>query len=221
MKYLVLLLPILMMGCSMIPTTGVNREYDVRVYIQHNTGPVELSIPMTVDAMSDTKQDTSGEARVTPDVKLQLTQPGSTGAMSGADSILKDTVSRFQSILKKDAEQKAIEQLPVTPPVMVPVPNPPAAVDPIYPDKLTTEEGVFWGRPNGDRPQWYFSKDFKEYPKTILLNIPGCYENTVINHNGIRYDVGNLVFKQSDVANRHMVIVAPQSCKSDTASISY
>ncbi len=326
MRYLLLLLPMLMMGCADSSTTGTNREYDIRVDISQNTGPVSLAFPLNVDATSSTDQTTEGEASIAPDVNLQLVQPGATGSLSGADSTIKDTISKFQNILRRDAEKEAVEQLPVvTPPVVVPVPAEPTIPEDIPPSEggltyetyflntqtaspeggkvlalcpgdtrrfdkctadgvnlpfhrlynggslywnmneapkgdivcvldgkqylypatnndhrgrvtgsckkptevspitsdLTREDGKYHGRPNGDRPQWYFTKDLKDYPKTIILDIPGCFDSKVINHDGIRYDVDSLVLKQSDVAGRHMAILAPQSCKSEIATITY
>ena len=112
MRYLLLLLPLMLFGCADSSTTGTNREYDIRVDISGNSGPVSLTFPLTVDATSSTDQTTEGEASIAPDVNLQLVQPGATGSLSGADSVLKDTVSRFQNILQKDAEKEAVEQLP-------------------------------------------------------------------------------------------------------------
>jgi hypothetical protein len=130
MKYL-LLLPLLLLplfGCADSSTTGNIRGYDIRVDISQNSAPVSLTFPLTVDATSSTDQTTEGEASIAPDVNLQLVQPGATGSLSGADSILKDTVSKFQNLLKKDAEQEAVEQLPVVPSVA-----PPAAEEPVAP----------------------------------------------------------------------------------------
>ena len=144
MKYLLLLLPLVLLGCADSSTTGTNREYDIRVDISQNTGPVSLTFPLTVDATSSTDQTTEGEASVAPDVNLQLVQPGATGSLSGADSILKDTVSKFQNLLRKDAEKEAIEQLPATPPVAkepVAAPEAPAApAEPVSPSEPNTEE---------------------------------------------------------------------------------
>jgi hypothetical protein len=126
MKYLALVFLIALTGCADSSTTGNIRGYDIRVDISQNSAPVSLTFPLTVDATSANDQTTEGEASITPDVNFQLVQPGATGSLSGADSTIKDTISKFQNILRRDAEQEAIEQLPViTPPIVVPVPTEP------------------------------------------------------------------------------------------------
>lgn len=230
MKYLLLLLPLtLMMGCADSSTTGTNREYDIRVDISQNTGPVSLTFPLTVDATSATDQTTKGEASITPDINLQLVQPGATGSLSGADSTIKDTISKFQNILKRDAEKEAIEQLSTEPATETPAepatetPSEPTETpsEPTATDDIRTETGTYHGRHNGDRPTWYFSKDFNQYPTPIIVNIPGCLANKLIDHNGIRYESGGLILKQSDVPGRHMAMVMSSSCQSEAATITY
>jgi hypothetical protein len=141
MRYLLLLLPLMLLGCADSSTTGTNREYDIRVDISQNTGPVSLTFPLNVDSTSSTDQTTEGQASISPDIRLQLTEGAATGAMSGADSLIKDVVSKYQPTIKREAEKQVIEQLPTkpaAPSAPVPVPDPPADIPPAN-DPMTYE----------------------------------------------------------------------------------
>lgn len=96
-------------------------------------------------------------------------------------------------------------------------PKPPPTVDP---PTATKESGRYHGRFNGDRPTWYFSKNFSTYPKKFTLDVPGCYSGS-IEHNGVRYEKGGVILKQSDVSGRGMALVLPSSCKGTKATIEF
>jgi hypothetical protein len=106
---------------------------------------------------------------------------------------------------EKEAEKDSTEPQVVAPPVAA----------------NKTESGRYHGRHNGDRPTWYFSKNFNQYPSPITVNIPGCLANKSITHNGVRYESGGLILKQSEVSGRGMAMVMSSSCKSETATIAY
>ncbi|MDR3089412.1 MAG: hypothetical protein LBU39_06305 [Desulfobulbaceae bacterium] len=86
----------------------------------------------------------------------------------------------------------------------------------------TREDGAYHGRGNGNRPLWYFSKKMASYPSTIYLTVPGCgYDHVSVTHNGKRYEVGGILFKQSDVSGRGMALHVAASCGSRSAYIEY
>jgi hypothetical protein len=111
---------------------------------------------------------------------------------------------------KKEAEKEAKKETEKDSTVVAP---------PVAANK--TESGRYHGRHNGDRPTWYFSKNFNQYPSPITVNIPGCLANKSITHNGVRYESGGLILKQSDVSGRGMAMVMSSSCQSETATIAY
>jgi hypothetical protein len=217
MRYLLLLLPLALLGCADSSTTGSIREYDITVNIHDNRGPVNLEFPLSVDATSSTDQITENASDIAPDLRLQLTEGGSTSALSGADSVLDGITSTLSAQLKEKAVEEAAKDLGVEMPVKAEEP----AEAPTATDDIQTESGTYHGRHNGDRPTWYFAKDFAQYPTPLMVDIPGCVENKLIEHDGVRYDTDGLILKQSDVAGRHMAIVAPSSCQSETATIAY
>ncbi len=95
-----------------------------------------------------------------------------------------------------------------------PAPEPTAAGD-------TREEGLYWGRHNGNRPTWYFSKPMRDYPQQFTVVVDGCATVNITSHNGYRYVEGSTIVKQSDVSGRGLVVVASAGCYSKTAHIIY
>jgi hypothetical protein len=208
-----LLLPLMLLGgCADSSTTGTVREYNIRVAIHDNWGPVTLDFPLRVDAVSENDQTTENASDLSPDIRLQLTEGGGTGTMAGADAALKDVTSKLRDSIKEAALERVKEQVEAQKPEE---PDTPVS------DDIRTETGTYHGRHNGDRPTWYFSKDLKDYPTPIMVDIPGCFTNRLIEHDGVRYESGGLILKQSDVSGRGMAIVAPSSCTSETATIAY
>lgn len=84
-----------------------------------------------------------------------------------------------------------------------------------------TEEGTYWGRFNGNRPTWYYSKTMAEYPQQFTVVIEGCVIVEVTNNNGIRFESGDTIVKQSDVPGRGMAVIGAASCYSKTSYINY
>jgi hypothetical protein len=133
MRYLLLLLPLMLFGCADSSTTGTNREYDIRVDIRDNAGPVVFIVPVLADATSVNDQITENASDIAPDVRLQLTEGAAQSAMSGADALIKDVVSKYQPMIKREAEKQVIEQLPTAPPPAVEEPVTPAEPEDIPP----------------------------------------------------------------------------------------
>ena len=84
-----------------------------------------------------------------------------------------------------------------------------------------TETGLYWGRYNGDRPQWYFSKPMRDYPDSFTIEVVGCATVTVTGNNGHRYVEGATIVKQSDVAGRGMCVLTSAGCHSETCYCHY
>lgn len=87
----------------------------------------------------------------------------------------------------------------------------------------TVEDGLYWGRHNGDRATWYFTKKMSEYPISLVVDVPGCYSGLQVINNGVRWvdPVSGLIVKQSDVAGRGLALITPASCKYKAATLSY
>jgi hypothetical protein len=117
----------------------------------------------------------------------------------------KEAKEEAEKVAEKEAEKDSTEPQVVVPPVAA----------------NKTESGRYHGRHNGDRPTWYFSKNFNQYPSPITVNIPGCLANKSITHNGVRYESGGLILKQSEVSGRGMAMVMSSSCQSEAATITY
>lgn len=83
-------------GCA--PTTGTNREYDIPVSVTSNTGTVNITLEMKVDATSSSEQE--AYPVISPTTRLQLTEGGSTAA--GEASTLKDVASTLRNKLNSD-----------------------------------------------------------------------------------------------------------------------
>ena len=91
-----------------------------------------------------------------------------------------------------------------------------------------TESGItktdnLWyrGRTNGNRPTFYAPRDMKDYPSTFDVSIANCRSFTVNNNNGRRWEGGGYIVKQSHVSSRGLALVAPASCNSSTAKITF
>lgn len=83
-----------------------------------------------------------------------------------------------------------------------------------------TDKGSYHGRTNGNRPTWYFPKNMSQYPSTFTVSIAGCSSFRVAN-NGKRYVTGGYIVKQSHVSGRGVALLAPSSCGSRVATITY
>ena len=84
--------------------------------------------------------------------------------------------------------------------------------------------GVYDGRILGDRPTWRWDNPLlrmKDLPSQFTLDIPGCYDTMQVPNNGVRYDAPNgVTLKQSD-GHPGIAVLAPSSCHSTQAYISY
>ncbi len=85
----------------------------------------------------------------------------------------------------------------------------------------STEKGLYWGRHNGDRPTWYYSKSMSRYPNQFTVVIDGCSTVTVTSNNGSRWTGGGIIVKQSDVSGRGMAVIGSAGCSSRTSHINY
>lgn len=95
-----------------------------------------------------------------------------------------------------------------------PAPEPAAVGD-------SRDEGLYWGRHNGNRPTWYFPKSMGSYPQQFTMVIDGCATVNVTNNNGSRFVEGSTIVKQSDVPGRGLAVVGSAGCYSRTAYILY
>ncbi len=84
-----------------------------------------------------------------------------------------------------------------------------------------TEEGLYWGRYNGNRPTWYYSKTMASYPQQFTVVIEGCATVEVTSNNGIRFESGATIIKQSDVPGRGMAVIGSAGCYSKRSYINY
>ncbi len=85
----------------------------------------------------------------------------------------------------------------------------------------STEKGLYWGRHNGNRPTWYFSRAMRDYPQQFTVVIDGCATVQVTNNNGTRFESGATIIKQSDVSGRGMAVVGSAGCYSRTSHITF
>jgi len=85
----------------------------------------------------------------------------------------------------------------------------------------TYEEGLYWGRHNGNRPTWYFSKPMRDYPQQFTVVIEGCATVAVTSNNGTRFVEGATIIKQSDVPGRGMAVIGSAGCYSKLCHIIY
>lgn len=83
------------------------------------------------------------------------------------------------------------------------------------------EDGIYWGRHNGNRPTWYFSRRMEDYPDTFTIVVDGCATVEVTGNNGHRFVEGSTIVKQSDVSGRGLAVVASAGCYSKTAHLIY
>jgi hypothetical protein len=95
--------------------------------------------------------------------------------------------------------------------------------DVIEPDDLTTstkEMGDYIGKTNGGMPTFYFSRNMSQYPEKLFLTVKNVLPRTEIQNNGVRWDNGNVVLKQSEVSGRGMGLVV-RSGKTQQAWIEF
>jgi len=84
-----------------------------------------------------------------------------------------------------------------------------------------TEQGLYWGRHNGNRPTWYYSKAMARYPQQFTVVIEGCATVDVTSNNGRRFVSGSTIVKQSDVPGRGMAVIGSAGCYSRKSHINY
>jgi len=220
-----LLIVLGLIGCGKTaPTIGGSadssqRKYNIPIKITNNKAPVNVTQHLYVDKTQSETSTSSGQTgatlptTITTDVSAALAQGGATNSLveEGGKLLLKGVTSTAK-YLNERMEQVATQQKPSEGEV-----NLPKIQDPT----MVTEPLTYHGRYNGDRATWYAAKDLKDYPQTFVIEIPGCTTFSVNAHDGKRVEHKGYIVKQSDVAGRGLGVVAPQSCQSQDATISY
>jgi len=98
MKTFLAAIALVLLVCGCAPTTGTNREYDIPVTVSSNTGTVNITLEMKVDATSAAEQTSSPV--ISPTTRMQLTEGGSTAA--GEASTLQDVASTLRQKLNSE-----------------------------------------------------------------------------------------------------------------------
>lgn len=232
-------LGLLVMGCA--PTTGTNREYDIPVTVSSNTGTVNITLEMKVDATSATDQ--TATPAISPTTRLQLTEGGSTAA--GEASTLSDVASKWiaeQS--KKDSEDPVTNNNQSTTTVK-PDSTVVTAVDeekeqtgteePVTTDTVFTKMETFTYYNTGDNGKhaWRIPKVGTSFGKTIKLVFESGYtavipdtskrfakKNGLIYRPGTGEKVGTIT---NDIQTSHggIYLYAPVGDTSKTVTIYY
>lgn len=88
---------------------------------------------------------------------------------------------------------------------------------------IASQSESMWyrGRTNPDRPTWYAPRNMSAYGKSFTVEIHGCRTLEITNSNGSRWESGGYLCKQSDVSGRGMACLAPSSCGSRSATVSW
>lgn len=223
-----LLMALMLTGCGKTaPTAGGSadssqREYNIPIEITNNKAPVTFTQNVFVDKNQSETSESSGQtganlsAEIKTDLDAALSQGGSTTSLvtEGGKAILEgltSTAKYLNTKISQSAAAKAVE------PSATEVSDPPELKD----SAMVTEPLRYHGRHNGDRATWYGSKNLSAYPQTFIIEVPGCTKFSINSHDGNRIEHEGYVVKQSGVDGRGMAIVAPQSCQSQEAAISY
>lgn len=220
-----LLMAFILTGCGAksIPTAGGSadssvRKYDVPIIVKNNRAAVDVRINLMVDKDQTETSSSSGQTgatlptSITTDVSAALAQGGATSSLVGeGGKLLLKGVTSTAKYLNQRLEQIAAAKSE----------DPTPAIPDIEDPTMITEALRYHGRHNGDRATWYAKKELKNYPQTFVIEIPGCTTFSVNEHDGKRIEHGGYIIKQSDVTGRGLVVVAPQSCQSRDATLSY
>ncbi len=99
--------------------------------------------------------------------------------------------------------------------------TPTAVAEPAPEPTSGTEQGLYWGRHNGNRPTWYYSKSMSKYPQQFTVVIEGCATVEVTSNNGSRFVSGSTIVKQSDVPGRGMAVIGSAGCYSRKSYINF
>ena len=220
-----LLMVFVLSGCGKTsPTAGGSidssgREYAIPITIANNQAAVTFNQNLYVDKDQAETSSSSGQTgatlptSITTDVSAALAQGGATNSLieEGGKLLLKGVTSTAK-YLNQRMEQIAAAKSedPMT-----------LAIPDIEDPTMITEALRYHGRHNGDRATWYAKKELKNYPQTFVIEIPGCMTFSVNEHDGKRIEHGGYIIKQSDVPGRGLAVVAPQSCQSRDATLSY
>lgn len=165
-------------GCSRHDTHGT--EKDIRVTANFNTGGGNITItsPLTLDSTSDTKQDTAGTSTISPPIRLQLTEGGSTAG--GDSSPMSDIRSRLENTLDSGNTTTTTTST-VTTNYKENEDNVVKGEDPVEEvsqGKEEVSEDLDWknkatytsyGKRNGDRYAWRIPKKGPEFGEPIKL----------------------------------------------------
>lgn len=222
-----LLMAFILTGCGAksIPTAGGSadssvRNYDAPIIVKNNRAAVDVRINLMVDKDQTETSSSSGQTgatlptSITTDVSAALAQGGATNSLveEGGKLLLKGITSTAKYLNQRMEQIAAAEQETLTGEIITPDIEDPTMI---------TEVLRYHGRHNGDRATWYAKKELKNYPQIFVIEIPGCTTFSVNEHDGKRIEHGGYIIKQSDVTGRGLAVVAPQSCQSRDATLSY
>ena len=202
-SWLLVVLVMLLLGACAKPGSGVTKNYEIDMETDTGSNVVILVLDADVDSNTAVRQDAKADART--QVDAALSQPGKVAEAAG--------------VVEGLLEAGNVPEKKTTPPAK----TTPTAV--VKPAGDITENGVYWGRHNGDRATWYFAKNMTDYPDVISLTVVGCVSNVQVKTTEVdddgnpRFVVGGYVIKQSDVPGRAMAVVAPQDCDATVARI--
>lgn len=212
-------------GTKMLPTAGGSadssvRNYDAPITIKNNKASVTVSVHLMVDKDQTETSSSSGQTgataptSITTDVSAALAQGGATNSLveEGGKLLLKGVTSTAK-YLNKRMEQVTAAKASIEPVEI--------SSTEIKDPTMITETFKYHGRHNGDRATWYAKNNLKDYPQTFIVEIPGCTKFSVNAHDGNRIEHTGYIIKQSEVAGRGLGLIAPQSCQSKDATISY
>jgi len=214
--WLTLLVMMVFLGGCAAPESAITKTYEIEQETDDGHNILVLIFDADVDSKSTVKQDAKTDARTKLDAALAQTGSTQQNARENAGAVMEG----IKSVLGAAGSEKKEAAAVVSPDVVAP----PIVTQPAG---ETTENGLYWGRHNGDRATWYFTKSMTAYPDIIYLTVDGCVsgvkvKTTEVDHEGNpRFVIDGYIVKQSDVSGRGMAVVAPSSCLSEKASIAY
>lgn len=89
-----------------------------------------------------------------------------------------------------------------------------------WPPGEAVEVASYFGVTNGGRPTFYFSQLMSAYPSSFTIDVEGC-ARVLVSNDGVRFEGGGLVVKQSEVPGRGMGVIALPSCTSSRCYLTY
>lgn len=227
---------------SCAPTTGTNREYDIPVTVSSNTGTVNITLEMKVDAASLTDQDANPV--ISPSTRLQLTEGGSVAGADGAN--MADIAAKWLADQSKKNSENSTTSTSTTNNVAGDqtvkdeeagsIPEVATGVEiPVDPAMVFNKEETFnmYNVGDGGRHAWRIQKKGIDFGKTIKLTFASGYE-AVIPDTSVRFALKNgLIYRPgtgekvkpivTNIQTSHggMYLYAPSGDKSTWVKISY